>query len=67
MENNDINVYLIQETWLEGNKDHWEINGITLFMHVPEKQSLGRGQGGLVIALSKKAIKAWERARKKEI
>ena len=67
MEENGIDVYLVQETWLKGDQDHWNINGITFFTHAPEKQSSGRGRGGLAIALSKKALKAWERAGKKEL
>ena len=67
MIDNDVDVYLIQETWLEGDQDHWNINGITFFTHAPEKQSSGRGRGGLAIALSKRAMKAWERAGKKDL
>jgi hypothetical protein len=58
---------MIQETWLEGDIDHWIVNGITFFMHGPEKQDLSRGRGGLAIGLSRKAMKAWIRAGKKEI
>jgi hypothetical protein len=43
MEDNGIDIYLIQETWLEGDKDHWNINGITFFTFVLEKQSSSRG------------------------
>jgi exonuclease III len=67
MEEKNIDVYLLQETWLEGNVDHWCINGITFFTHGPEKQSSSRGRGGLAIALSKKALKAWIRAGKPDI
>jgi exonuclease III len=67
MEENEIDVYLIQEMWMEGDTDHWNINGITFFTHFPEKQSSSRGRGGLAIALSRKALKAWERAGKKDI
>jgi hypothetical protein len=67
MEEKDIDVYLIQETWLEGNVDHWNINGTTFFTHGPEKQNSSRGRGGVAIGLSKKALKAWARAGKKDI
>ena len=67
MDDKDIDVYLIQETWLAGDIDHWVINGITFFMHGPEKQDSSRGRGGLAIGLSRKAMKAWTRAGKKEI
>jgi hypothetical protein len=33
MEENTIDVYLIHETWMEGDTDHWNINGITFFTH----------------------------------
>jgi hypothetical protein len=42
MEDNSIDVYLIQETWLKGDKDHWNIHGINFFTHTPEKQSSSR-------------------------
>jgi hypothetical protein len=59
MEENDIDVYLTQETWLEGDQDHWGINGIIFFTpHGPEKQSSSRGRGGLAIALSKKSAES---------
>ena len=67
MEEKDIDVYLLQETWLEGNANHWIINGITFFTHAPETQNCSRGRGGLAIGLSKKAMKAWAQAGKKEI
>ena len=67
MEGNDIDVYLVQETWLEGDKDHWVINGITFFTHGLENQNSSRGRGGMAIAMSRKAMKAWERAGKKDI
>jgi hypothetical protein len=60
MEGNNINVYLIQETWLDGDQDHWEIHG-------PKKQTSSRGCGGLAIALSRKVLKVWERAGRKEM
>jgi hypothetical protein len=52
---------------MEGDTDHWNINGITVFTHSLEKQSSSRGRGGLAIVLSRKALKAWERAGKKDI
>jgi hypothetical protein len=57
---NLIDIYLIQETWLEGSDD-FAIGGITFLMHAQEKQQ-GRGRGGVAIALSKKALKAWDKA-----
>jgi hypothetical protein len=38
MEEHDINVYLMQETWLKGDIDHWVINRVTFCMHAPETQ-----------------------------
>ena len=38
MDDKDIDVYMIQETWLEGDIDHWIVNGITFFMHGPENK-----------------------------
>ena len=67
MDEKDIDVYLIQETWLEGDLDHCMINGITFFTHGPEKQNSSRGCGGLAIGLSKKAMKACVRAGKPDI
>jgi hypothetical protein len=55
-----IDIYLIQETWLEGSKD-FTIGEITFLMHAQETQQ-GRGRGGVAIALSKKAQKAWDKA-----
>jgi hypothetical protein len=55
-----IDIYLIQETWLEGSKD-FTISEITFLMHAQEKQQ-GRGRGGVAIALSKKAKKTWDKA-----
>jgi hypothetical protein len=57
MEEMDIDVYLIQETWLEGDVDHWNINGTTFFIHGPEIQNLSRGRGEVAIGLSEKAQK----------
>jgi exonuclease III len=55
-----IDIYHIQETWLEGSED-FAIGEITFLMHTQEKQQ-GRGRGVVVIALSKKARKAWDKA-----
>jgi hypothetical protein len=55
-----IDLYLIQETWLEGSSD-FAIGEITFLMHAQEKQQ-GRGRGGVAITLSKKALKAWDKA-----
>jgi hypothetical protein len=53
-----IDIYLIQETWLEGSKD-FAMGEITFLVHAQEKQ---HGRGGVAIALSKKAQKAWDKA-----
>jgi hypothetical protein len=55
-----IDIYLIQETWLEGSDD-FAIGKITFLLHAQEKQE-GGGRGGIAIALSKKALKAWDKA-----
>jgi hypothetical protein len=55
-----LHIYLIQETWMEGSQD-FAIGDIPFLMHAQEKQ-IGRGRGGVAIALSKKALKAWDKA-----
>ena len=67
MDEKNIDVYLIQETWLEGDIDHWTITGITFFTHGPEKQNSSRGRGGLAIGLSKKSNESLDKSRKKGI
>lgn len=54
MEEKEINIYLIQQIWLEEDIDHWNINGITFFMYAPEYQKSSRERGGLAIELLKK-------------
>jgi hypothetical protein len=49
-----INIYLIQETWLEGSND-FTIGEITFLMHAQEKQE-GRGRGGVAITLWKRTF-----------
>jgi hypothetical protein len=44
MEDNNIVVCLIHQTWLEGDKDHWNINGITFFTHARKKELKQRTQ-----------------------
>ena len=46
-----IDVYLIQETWLDGDYVS-EIKGYTLFHHGLKKQKCSRGQCGVGIILS---------------
>ena len=67
MDEMNIDVYLIQETWLEGNIDHWEMKGITFFTHGPETQNSKRGRGGVAIGLLKQAKKAWIRGGQNDI
>jgi hypothetical protein len=55
MDEMDIDAYLIQKTWLEGDIDHWNINGIPFFTHRPEKQDSSKGRGGVAIGLPRRA------------
>ena len=48
---NNITVYCIQETWLDGDFVK-EINGYTMFHHGLESQTCSRGQKGVTITLS---------------
>ena len=46
-----IDIYFIQETWLDGNYVS-EINGYTLFHHSLKEHKCSRGQCGVGIILS---------------
>ena len=60
MINRDIDVYCVQETWLEGN---WEklINGFLFIHHGVKKCSCKRGNRGVGIFLSPHMQKCYER------
>jgi exonuclease III len=65
MRRSNIDIYLVQETWLEGEGreyEHVEINGYTAFFHGNATATCSRGRGGVAIFLSKRAKKAWEDA-----
>ena len=53
MSSRNIDVYCIQETWLDGNYVK-EINGYTIFHHSLTKQTCNRGQKRVAIKLSSK-------------
>lgn len=54
----------LQETWRTG-REVLEVNGITLVLRGPSTQQ-GRGSKGIGFALATPAVKAWERAGRKE-
>ena len=57
----NIDVFLVQETWLTGD---WikSINGVTVIHHGPPAPTSRRGSGGVAILLGPKAKKAWQAA-----
>ena len=65
MKRKNIDVYLIQETWISDDYDN-VINGHHIFHHgTPEEESAktkGRTKGGVAIILSPLATEAWIRA-----
>jgi exonuclease III len=61
MRRQNINVYLIQETWLEGTDEHErqiEIDGYTCFLHGNKDKTCSRGRGGVGIILSERGKQA---------
>jgi hypothetical protein len=45
----NVDVYLIQQTWLEGTIKHYkqiEIDGYTCFLHGNKESTCSRGKGG---------------------
>ena len=58
MTNDGTNIFLVQETWLEGpgkELKQVKINGITMILHGNEKITCSQGQGGVTISLSPQA------------
>ena len=65
MRRRKIDVYLVQETWLEGDGEeykHITIHNYTVFFHGNPEKTCDRGRGGVAIFLSPRAAKAWEAA-----
>jgi exonuclease III len=58
MTENNIDIYLLQETWL---LDDWttNIHGITVIHHGPKEPASNRGSGGVAIMLEPRAQHAW--------
>ena len=62
MRRSNIDIYLVQETWLEGKGEIFkqlQIYDYTVFLHGNEDITCSRGRGGVGIFLSKRAMKAW--------
>jgi exonuclease III len=68
MQQNNIDIYLVQETWLEG-KDEFskqlEIDNILVLLHGNKQQTCARGRGGVAIFLGPRAQQAWKAAGSK--
>ena len=65
MRRSNIDIYLVQETWLEGKGEIFkqlQIYDYTVFLHGNEDVTCSRGRGGVGIFLSKRAMKAWTNA-----
>lgn len=65
MENNHIDIYLAQETWLEDEGEQLkiiEINQTIIFFHGNDNITSSRGRGGVAIFLGPRAKKAWQEA-----
>jgi exonuclease III len=65
MRRQNIDVYFIQETWLEGTDEHYrqiEIDGYTCFLHGNKETTCSRGKGGVGIILSERGKQAWTNA-----
>ena len=59
MEEKGLDVYTVQETWLDGNMD-WDINGYHVFCHGLPEQTCSRGQSGVAIILSPSLYKDYQ-------
>ena len=61
MTENNIDIYLLQETWL---LDDWiiTIKGVTVIHHGPKEPASNRGSGGVAIMLGPRAQRAWRAA-----
>jgi exonuclease III len=65
MRRQNVDVYLVQETWLEGDGQEFqqlEIGDYTAIFHGNSEPTCSRGRGGVAIFLSKKGKRAWEKA-----
>ena len=61
----NIDVYVVQETWLEGNGEELKqltIHKYSVFFHGNLEKTCDHGRGGVAIFLSPQATKAWEAA-----
>ena len=61
MRQHQIDIYLLQETWLTGNWSK-EIHGYTIFHHGLDQATCSRGTGGVTIILSPAMKTAWANA-----
>jgi exonuclease III len=65
MKEKTIDVYCLQETWLEGEQEQFSeltLNNYLVFMHGNKDKTCARGKGGVAIILSPRAAKAWKNA-----
>jgi hypothetical protein len=61
MTEHDIDIYLLQETWLVGDFITI-IHGITVIHHGPEEPANNQGSGGIAMLLGPRAQRAWQTA-----
>jgi exonuclease III len=61
MRRDDLDAWLIQETWMLGDSQV-DIQGTTFFHHGLEKATCNRGRGGVAIAIRGKVLSAWTEA-----
>jgi exonuclease III len=61
MTEHNIDIYLLQETWLVGDFIT-NIHGIAVIHHGPEEPASNRGSGGIAILLGPRAQHAWRAA-----
>ena len=65
MRRSNIDIYLVQETWIEGKGEIFkqlQIYDYTVLLHGNEDVTCLRGRGEIGIFLSKRAMKAWTNA-----
>ncbi len=65
MHQNDVGVWLIQETWEEGDKFDVDVGGYHIFQHNAPRRENGRQHlfKGIAIILSPLFYKAWKTVR----
>jgi exonuclease III len=69
MQTNNIDIYLAQETWLEGEENYKkqiEVHNTLIFFYGNREITCRRGRGGVAIFLGARAQKAWHNAGSKQ-